>query len=169
MTYDKELWKIWRLSIFSNGHRFGHSPFYFLFCSGFRMSETLVYLLFFLPTGKLLEWLLMFNPSYTYQVTCITLQSHNCTSIAYQVKPLIGQMFFLFFLVQLVKSRAEIKFTERERKIGTCWKLKNGQKTFEQNQHHHKKKTSVQRAKTAEIWVKKLELIFWIIYCHFSG
>ena len=102
----------------------------------------------------------MFNPSYTYQVTCITLQSHNCTSIAYQVKPLIGQMFFLFFLVQLVKSRAEIKFTERERKIGTCWKLKNGQKIFEQNQHHHKKKTSVQRAKTAEIWVKKLELIF---------
>ena len=122
------------------------------------MSETLVYLLFFLPTGKLLEWLLMFNPSYTYQVTCITLQSHNCTSIAYQVKPLIGQMFFLFFLVQLVKSRAEIKFTERERKIGTCWKLKNGQKIFEQNQNHHKKRPQYREQKLRKFGLKNWSL-----------
>lgn len=35
--------------------RFVHSPFYVLFYLGFRMLESLVYLLFFLPTGKLLE------------------------------------------------------------------------------------------------------------------
>lgn len=35
--------------------RFLHSPFYVLFYLGFRMLESLVYLLFFLPTGKLLE------------------------------------------------------------------------------------------------------------------
>ena len=34
---------------------FGHSLLYFLFYLGFRMSETLVCLLFFLSTGKLLE------------------------------------------------------------------------------------------------------------------
>ena len=68
----------------------------------------------------------------------------------------MGQMFFLFFLVQLVKSRAEIKFTELERKI-------NWHQLWSENIRTKstlpQKETSVQRAKTAEVWVKKLELI----------
>ena len=68
----------------------------------------------------------------------------------------MGQMFFLFFLVKLVKSRAEIKFTELERKI-------NWHQLWSENIRTKstlpQKETSVQRAKTAEVWVKKLELI----------
>ena len=75
-------------------------------------------------------------------------------NFAYQVKPLIGQMFFLFFLVQLVKSRAEIKFTELERNIGTCWKLKNGQKICEQNQHYHKKRPQYREQKLQKFGLK---------------
>ena len=70
------------ISLFKEGSAITYYSFLtygpFLFCLGFRMSETLVYLLFFLPTGKLLEWLLMFNPSYTgCQVTCINTCSHT--------------------------------------------------------------------------------------------
>ena len=77
-------------------------------------------------------------------------------NFAYQVKPLIGQMFFL---VQLVKSRAEIKFTELERNIGTCWKLKNGQKIFKQNQHYHKKRPQYREQK-----LQKFELKNWSLF-----
>ena len=49
------------ISLFKEGSAITYYSFLtygpFLFCLGFRMSETLVYLLFFLPTGKLLEWL----------------------------------------------------------------------------------------------------------------
>ena len=70
-------------------------------------------------------------------------------------------MFFLFFLVQLVKTRAKIKFTELERKIN--WHLLETEKWSENIRTKStlpQKETSVQRAKTAEVWVKKLELIF---------
>ena len=65
----------------------------------------------------------------------------------------------MFFLVQLVKSRAEIKFTELARNIGTCWKLKNGQKIFRQNQHYHKKRPQYREQK-----LQKFELKNWSLF-----
>ena len=68
-------------------------------------------------------------------------------------------MFFLFFLVQLVKSRAEIKFTELERKIN--WHLLETEKWSENIRTKStwpQKETSVQREKMQKFGLKNWSL-----------
>ena len=88
-------------------------------------------------------------------------------------------MCFLFFLVQLVKSRVEIKFTELKRNIGTCWKLKNGQKIFERNQNYHEHRPQYREQKLRKFGLKNWYFDKFVpvgqnyflnhLYCHFSG
>ena len=72
----------------------------------------------------------------------------------------MGQMFFLFFLVQLVKTRAKIKFTEVERKIN--WHLLETEKWSEnirtKSTLNHKKRPQYREQKLQKFGLKNWSL-----------